>query len=75
MERCPTCGRDVSSVFSHVDQRCETWDGEVTHEVTWEADGKPCSFAGSESEVREIRDFMLRHSQLRRTNISAVLKF
>lgn len=74
-ERCPTCGRDVSSIFSHVDQKCETWDGEVTHEVTREVDGKPCSFVGTESDVQELRNFMLRHSQLKRENISDILKF
>jgi hypothetical protein len=25
MERCPTCGRPVRTVFDHLGEDCETW--------------------------------------------------
>lgn len=32
MERCPTCGRTVPTVFEHVDVDCETWGDRDTPE-------------------------------------------
>jgi hypothetical protein len=30
MERCPTCGRPVRTVFDHLGEDCETWPEDWT---------------------------------------------
>lgn len=30
MERCPTCGRPVPTIFEHVDVDCENWPDDWT---------------------------------------------
>lgn len=32
MKRCPTCGREVPTIFEHVDVDCETWGDRGTPE-------------------------------------------
>lgn len=69
MKNCPTCGAPVESIFDHVDENCETW----THRVTWTVDGRLCEYRGTQTDVDEMRSFMLNASPLKRDNISEVL--
>lgn len=60
IERCPTCGRYVFSMFDHVDQDCENWPDEVGlgHPNYWWLDDEDDGSWDSTSDPQRLADLL-----------------